>query len=136
MSQPIGACILVFNSKGQLLLGKRLNSYKAGYFGFPGGRIEVGELVLDCAKRELKEETGLSTKEVKYLGLVKENQGDYDFIHFVCNVNVGDQQPICIEPEKCENWDWFDLNKLPKEILEGHLAAIKLWKEKKNFIEI
>lgn len=136
MSQPIGTALLVFNSKGQILLGKRKNSYKAGYYGAPGGRLEVGEKILDCAKRELKEETGIDATELQYLGFVKENQGEWDFIHFICTVNIVDQLPECTEPDKCEGWEWFDLDKLPEQVIAGHLGGMELLKTKKNFVEI
>lgn len=136
MSQAIGAVILVFNSQNQLLLGKRLNGYKDGYYGAPGGRVEVGEKIIDCARRELKEEIGVQATELRYLGFVKENQGAFDFIHFICTVNIGDQLPECTEPDKCEGWEWFDLDKLPGMIVPGHLVGVELMKTKISFMEI
>lgn len=137
MSQPFGAVILTFNSKGQVLLGKRLHSYKSGNYGAPGGRIEVGEKIIDCAKRELKEETGINATELHYLGFVKENQGGYDFIHFVCTAKLSaGQVPQCREIDKCEAWEWFEIDQLPKKIVPGHLAGIELLKNKVHFIEI
>src|SRR5271169_5400111 len=34
----------------------------------PAGMIEKDELPEDCARREIREETGLAAKEIKYLG--------------------------------------------------------------------
>jgi ADP-ribose pyrophosphatase YjhB (NUDIX family) len=41
--QPIGTCAIITNSQNQVLLGKRKNSYKAGMYGLPGGRIELNK---------------------------------------------------------------------------------------------
>lgn len=35
-----------------------------------GGHIEKGETILDCVKREVKEETGLNLTKAKYLGKI------------------------------------------------------------------
>jgi len=130
MSQPLGSCVIVFNSQQQILLGKRQNGYKPGSYGLPGGHIEVGENVDATARRELLEEVGLSNKKVKYVGVIKENQGAYDFVHFVFTAHIGRQTPQNCEPHKCEGWEWFNVDKLPKNMLPGHRAAIQLYQHK------
>lgn len=126
--QPLGACVIVLNAdKTQVLLGKRKNSYKAGWYGLPGGRLEVGEPVLACATRELQEETGLVTNQLEYLGVVRDWQETYDFIHFVFLYAEPSGEAVCSEPDKCEGWEWFPLDQLPSPVLDGHLGAIQLF---------
>jgi len=44
-------------------------------YSFPGGHVERGESIYDCAVREVKEETGLDIKNLKHCGIVHwENQ--------------------------------------------------------------
>ena len=82
------------------------------------------------------EETGLKANSLKYVGVVKELQDSYHFIHFayLCAKASGDLQ--LMEPEKCESWQWFDLDKLPKNTLPGHLQAIKLLEDNKGIRDI
>lgn len=125
--QHIGVCVLLLNSeKTHILLGKRLNSYKSGAYGMPGGRVEVGEELIKTAERELLEETGLHSKDFTYIGVIRDNQETFDFIHFVyvCNSYTG--EPEVMEPEKCEKWEWFPLDNLPKNV---HQSAIDLYKD-------
>ena len=47
-----------------VLIRKSKPEWQAGKLNMPGGHVEPGETPLECAKRELEEETGLvSTKE-------------------------------------------------------------------------
>jgi 8-oxo-dGTP diphosphatase len=47
---------------GEVLLIKRGNELGKGYWSFPGGKTEAGELAQACAIRELREETGLDVE--------------------------------------------------------------------------
>jgi 8-oxo-dGTP diphosphatase len=67
----VGAVI----SKGKkvLLFRREKNDFLGGIYEIPGGGIEEGETLVDCIKREIKEETGLSVKNV--IGYV----GSFDY---------------------------------------------------------
>jgi len=134
--QPIGTCVILNNANNQILLGKRKNSYKAGLFGLPGGRIELNEEIKTAIERETYEETGLKNLDFKYVGVVRENQGEYDFIHFAFTALVENQQPKLCEPDKCESWVWFDSKFNFDLVLPGHKAAIELARESKYLIDL
>ena len=51
----IGVAVIVVR-EGRVLLGKRKNAHGAGTWQFPGGHLEYGESIEDCARRELFEE--------------------------------------------------------------------------------
>ena len=53
-------------SSPQWLLVQRGKEPNKGMWSIPGGSIEVGESTLEGAKRELQEETGLTTKQSAY----------------------------------------------------------------------
>lgn len=134
--QPIGACALLLDTNGRVLLGKRKNSYKASYYGLPGGRIELNEPVAEAIRREVLEETGITLNVLRYLGVVRENQDGYDFIHFVFIAENVNQQPQLLEPEKCEGWEWIDPNDMQVQVLPGHQAAIKLYIHNEQIIDL
>jgi 8-oxo-dGTP diphosphatase len=126
--QPIGvAMIILDDSKEKILLGKRKNSYKSGSYGLPGGRLETAETLDECVKRELKEETGLETDNFHFVGVVRELQDSYNFIHFIYTCSKYTGELTNVEPEKCEGWEWHSLHDLPSNILRGHAAAIDMF---------
>lgn len=55
--------IIIENTKGEILLGKRTDN---GMWGYAGGSVEIDERVEDCAMRELYEETGLIADEMDF----------------------------------------------------------------------
>jgi 8-oxo-dGTP diphosphatase len=61
MRPKVGVAVIVVKDT-RILLGKRVNSHGSGTWQFPGGHLEFGEPIEDCAKRELFEETIFSER--------------------------------------------------------------------------
>jgi len=118
------------NMNNQVLLGERMNCYKSGYWGMPGGRVELNESLDSAVRRELKEETGLISDEIKYLGVVRESQKSHDFVHFVYICSRYEGEVTLQEPDKCKGWMWFDICKLPDKVMVGHEKALELYNNK------
>lgn len=56
---PVAAVLGVIVHESRVLLVRRSNPPDAGFWGFPGGKIEAGETIEQAALREVNEETGL-----------------------------------------------------------------------------
>lgn len=57
--------IIVFNkNEDKVLMCKRTKDPYKELSNFPGGKIESGELGIDAAYRELREETSIGTKDI------------------------------------------------------------------------
>jgi 8-oxo-dGTP pyrophosphatase MutT (NUDIX family) len=61
-----GTAVVVFNSSGEVLLQERADG---GFWGLPGGWVDVGESVEQCAVRETLEETGIDIRVVRLIGV-------------------------------------------------------------------
>jgi len=57
---------------GKILLVRRRFDPNKGKWSFPGGLVELGESVRDAVKREVEEETGLSTRIERLIDVVDE----------------------------------------------------------------
>jgi len=88
----------------------------------PAGIVEEGETSEDAAVRELKEETGYTTDEWKYLGYVEPNPAFLDnrCHHWLARNVVRTLDP---EPDPGENLSVsvMDLAEIRQEISEGRL---------------
>lgn len=113
----VGVGILVVR-QGKLLLGRRLGSHGAGTWSLPGGKLEYGESIEECARRELKEETGLDLGAVElgpYTNDVFSDVQEHYVTLFVLARNC-QGEPVNLEPHKCEGWSWFSWSALPEPL--------------------
>lgn len=123
-------CDIFVLKEGTLLLGVRKNTYGEGDWGLPGGHVEYGETIIECAKRELKEETGIEGEKLELITVSDEPRSDAHYIHLCFVINDFKGEAKLMEPEKCEKWQFFDLNKLPENIFWPHIPLIKNLKNK------
>ncbi|MFH1170321.1 MAG: NUDIX domain-containing protein [Candidatus Vogelbacteria bacterium] len=93
---------------------KRKGSHGAGEYSFPGGHLEYMESFEDCATRETKEECGLEIKNIKFLYLTNvKKYAPKHYVHIGLVAKWTSGEPQILEPEKAEEWKWYDLDNLP-----------------------
>lgn len=133
----VGIGILILNSEGKVLLGKRKNSH-APFYSVPGGSLEAGETFEEGAIREAAEETGLVIHDPQVINVTNNlatyQEFDTHFVSITVLVKSFDGQPQVLEPEKCEHWDWYDLNDLPEPHFDASQFGIRAYLEKKFYI--
>jgi len=121
----VGCMIL---KKGKVLLGKRKGAHGDGEYAWPGGHLEFGETIEKCVEREVKEETGMKAKPVKFLcvsNIIKYNKHYID-IQILTKYISG--KPLVLEPDRIESWNWYPINKLPKSMFEMSKRAVIAYK--------
>lgn len=113
-SPRVGVGVIVLRD-GLVLLGQRLGSHGAGTWALPGGHLEYGESVEQCAIREVEEETGLRLTEVipgPYVNNVFVLEEEH-YVTLVVLATTFQDEPVVREPTKCASWGWFEWTDLP-----------------------
>lgn len=115
----IGVGVLVWRDK-QLLLGKRMMKDQKSCWQFPGGHLENGESVIECASREVQEEVGLKVKGLRHLGFTDKTfaMGQQQYITLLVSGLYESGEAKTLEPDKCEVWQWFDYQQLPAPLFK------------------
>jgi 8-oxo-dGTP diphosphatase len=133
----VGVGVMIKNNEGKLLLGLRQGAHGAGEWSFPGGHLEFGETIFETAGREVKEETGLIVNGFELISVademryIKTDNKHYLNIGVKAVYNGG--EPAVLEPAKCKEWAWFDINNLPDSMLEGTELIIRNFKSGKIY---
>jgi 8-oxo-dGTP diphosphatase len=120
----VGVGVIV-QKEGKILLGKRKGSHGAGHWSCPGGHLEFGETVEQCAARELLEETGLKATSLVVGPWTNDLMApDKHYITLHVFVSEFEGEPKLMEQQKCEGWHWFEWNQLPEPLFLPTKALI------------
>jgi len=107
----VGVGVFVFKD-GKFLMQKRQGSHGAGTWSLPGGHLEFGESFEETARREVKEESNLTIKNVRFGAVTNDHFVDenkhYVTIWMLSEWASGELKNM--EPEKCsaQTWNTFD----------------------------
>ncbi len=98
-----------------VLLVQRGHDPFQGKWALPGGFVEEGEKVLDGAKRELQEETGIENIPLTQFGAYGDPGRDPRG-RVVCVVywSLLEKKPSTTAADDAADCNWFDLNQLPE----------------------
>jgi 8-oxo-dGTP diphosphatase len=129
-----GVTVLVMKDK-KILLGKRLGSHGAGNFAFPGGKLEWGETFEQCARREVREETGIEIANIRFLRLLNFRFYGKHFTDVGLLVDWESGEPTAMEPNKCEGWNWYGIEEIPKPLFDGCESCFEALKTGRNYFD-
>jgi 8-oxo-dGTP pyrophosphatase MutT (NUDIX family) len=118
----VGATVVVFNDKKEILLQQRSESRK---WGFPGGVMEYGESLEETAHRELQEETGLMVNDLVFIDILsgekechKYPNGDEIFGVTAVYTTSNISGTLSINDSESVNINFFPLDNLPPNLVE------------------
>ena len=108
--------LITREAQPRVLLIQRAHEPFAGAWALPGGFVNADEPIVEAAKRELHEETGLEIALLEQLYTTgdpgRDPRGWTISIAFLARVDAGTLQPRAGDDAAAVKW--FRLNKLPK----------------------
>lgn len=114
----VGVGVMVRNANGDFLFGLRTENSKnePNKWCFPGGALNFGEKLFDCAVREAKEEAGIVVEPIRLVKVIDhiipaEKQ---HWVNPIIEARIVSGEPKVMEPHKMCKWQWFSLSNLPK----------------------
>ena len=126
----VGTCAAIFNESGEILLEKRSDN---GFWGMPGGRMDIGESYAQAIVREVFEETGLRVRVKRLVGLYSD-PSNHTIAHYpdgnvIQNVTAffeceGLSGEIRMSEESTD-LSYFSMDALPENTLPGHRQRIQ-----------
>ncbi len=107
----ISPAVIVAVKKGNKLLLARNKKRKHGFYSVLAGFVEPGETLEECVKREVKEETGIDVKNVKYFASQPWPFPNALMIAFTADYAGGE---IREDGEEIADAGWFPPENLPR----------------------
>lgn len=134
----ITSIYLILIRENKILLLKRQNTgYEDGKYGLPSGHLEDNESITKGLQREIKEEVDIhiDQKNMKLTHTMHRKEKDIR-VDFFFSAKEYKGIPKNAEPEKCDDLDWFPIDKLPKNTIPYIRKAIQNSLDKVLFSEI
>jgi len=128
----VGIGVLIIRD-GKVLLGKRKGGLASGTWALPGGKLDFDERLEDCAKREIKEEMGMKVDGLELISVSNDIMYNEHYVTLGFKASIASGNPVLKEPEKCEIWEWFDINNLPKPLFVATRSVIENYLSKRIY---
>lgn len=121
--------VLIWRER-EILLG-RSPHFLPGVYSLLAGFVEPGETLEHTVIREVKEEVGISIKNIRYFGSQPWPFPSNLMLGFIAEYDQGE---LLIDPKELEDAQWFPVDKLPKLpkpislsriIIDNHLNSLK-----------
>ncbi|MBW2187164.1 MAG: NAD(+) diphosphatase [Deltaproteobacteria bacterium] len=107
----IHPCIIVLITRGDEVLLTRAPHWVAGRYGLVAGFVEPGECLEETLVREVKEETGVEVKNIRYVGSQAWPFPSQIMTGFVAEYAGGELQ---VDHNELEDARWFSRDNLPQ----------------------
>ena len=123
--------VLIRSDDSFLLTSRPEGKAYAGYWEFPGGKLEVGETVAQALKRELQEEIGITIEDCM---LWKTEQIDYPhaLVHLnFCKVRRWSGE---LQMREAQLYAWQQLPVTVKPVLPGTLPVLEWFATERSFV--
>lgn len=131
-SRPIilvGSVTVIVNDGGEILLQER--TYPTGFWGLPGGLMELGETTEETARREVFEETSLVVDQLQFINVysgpeyfVRAQNGDEFFMVTVAYYTKHFSGEMKVDFSESVSVRFCHPDNLPGQLVKGHKVIL------------
>ena len=134
---PVVVHTLMWRRRAVLLLRRAGTGYLDGWYALPGGHLQRGEGIVECAVREVREETGIvvAASQLRAAAVMPYRSGEHQGIDFimVCDDFAG--EPTLAEPHLADAIGFWSADALPPNTVPYLRAALELAASGQWFLE-
>ncbi len=138
----VGFGVMLLKNR-KMLLGRRHEDTKKadselrgeGTWTMPGGKLEYGESIINGAKREVLEETGIELNAEKIICMNEDMNERAHFITIGLFSTDFEGEAQVLEPDEITEWKWFASKDLPENIFPPSKKILENFKAKKFFLK-
>jgi len=123
--------VLVRADGAFLLTSRPEGKAYAGYWEFPGGKLEAGETVAQALRRELQEEIGITIQDCT---IWKTERIDYPHALVQLNFCKVTQWAGELQMLESQSFAWQQLPVAVKPVLPGTLPVLKWFAQERGFV--
>ena len=123
---------LILIKDGKTLLARRCNTgFEDGNYGLVSGHLEEKEAATEALIRESKEEAGIDIKreDVKIAHIMHRKSIKDERIDFFFTAEKYEEEPRIMEPDRCDDMQWFPLDNLPENTIDYIRSTIENYKK-------
>lgn len=118
--KPYAAAYLVLVKDGHVLLLRRFNTgYQDGQYSLVSGHLDGGETTKQCIIREAREEAGIEVhlEDLEVVHFMHRYRPDREYLDIYLRTEKWTGEITNMESDKCDELTWYDLGKLPDNVL-------------------
>ena len=129
--KPKVGTAMIITRDDKVLLMKRKGPHGTGTWSTPGGHLDFGETLEDCAAREAKEEVGVDVFDIRFRA-VTNDIFVADNKHYITIWLEGSPvgEPSIVSEQEVEEIGWFAWDSLPEPLF----LPLENFVKKKNYL--
>ena len=134
----VGSSYLFLIKDNQILLQRRFQTgFEDGNYGVPAGHLDGDETAREGGAREIREEIGIEIKpeDMTVVHLMHRKAESDERIDFFMVASKYSGDIINMEPNKCDDLQFFPLDNLPKNMVDYVKVAIENYRKGINYSE-
>ena len=128
---------LILIKDNQILLLRRFNTgYEDGNYSVVAGHVDGDETIISAMKRETLEEAGININEEDLkIVEVMHRKSDYESIDYFLYANKFSGNVSIMEPNKCDELSFYELNKFPNNVIPYVKEAIENYRNNIQIVD-